>query len=59
MRTYSRTIPTTLGTALVLAVVSQASAQTATVTLSSQKQYIRGYGGISHAAWYTDLTAAE
>ncbi|HVZ87322.1 MAG TPA: MYXO-CTERM sorting domain-containing protein [Polyangia bacterium] len=34
-------------------------AQTATVTLSSQKQYIRGFGGMSHAAWAGDLTAAE
>jgi glucuronoarabinoxylan endo-1,4-beta-xylanase len=37
----------------------QASAQSATVTLSSQKQYIRGFGGMSHAAWAGDLTAAE
>jgi len=38
---------------------SGARAQTATVTLSSQKQYIRGIGGMSHAAWAGDLTAAE
>lgn len=36
-----------------------ARAQTATVTLSSQKQFIRGFGGMSHAAWAGDLTAAE
>jgi len=59
MITSNRIIRTTLGSALVLAVVSHASAQTATVTLSSQKQYIRGFGGISHAAWLGDLTAAE
>ncbi len=37
----------------------RAVAQTATVTLSSQKQLIRGIGGMSHAAWAGDLTAAE
>jgi glucuronoarabinoxylan endo-1,4-beta-xylanase len=36
-----------------------ASAQTATVTLSSQKQFIRGFGGMSHAAWAGDMTAAQ
>ncbi|MEO7035364.1 MAG: hypothetical protein ABI548_15675 [Polyangiaceae bacterium] len=36
-----------------------AVAQTATVTLGSQKQYIRGFGGMNHAAWAGDLTAAE
>ena len=46
-------------TAVLLAASSQASAQTATVTLTSQKQYIRGFGGINHAAWAGDLTAAE
>ena len=39
--------------------VSEAVAQNATVTLSSQKQYIRGFGGMSHAAWIGDMTAAE
>jgi glucuronoarabinoxylan endo-1,4-beta-xylanase len=29
------------------------------VTLGSQKQFIRGFGGMSHAAWAGDLTAAE
>jgi glucuronoarabinoxylan endo-1,4-beta-xylanase len=37
----------------------QALAQTATVTLSSQKQYIRGFGGMVHIPWAGDLTAAE
>ncbi|MEO6598922.1 MAG: hypothetical protein ABIQ16_03555 [Polyangiaceae bacterium] len=45
--------------ALLLASASTARAQTATVTLSSQKQYIRGYGGMTHAAWAGDLNAAE
>lgn len=34
-------------------------AQTATVTLSSQKQYIRGFGGINHPVWAGDLTAPQ
>ena len=35
-------------------------AQTATVTLTSQKQYIRGFGGISIPSWQGgDLTAAQ
>ena len=38
---------------------AEAFAQSATVTLSSQKQYIRGFGGMNHAAWAGDLTAAE
>ncbi|HVY40045.1 MAG TPA: hypothetical protein VHM31_19030, partial [Polyangia bacterium] len=29
------------------------------MTLSSQKQFIRGIGGMSHAAWAGDLTAAQ
>lgn len=47
----------TLG--LALSVESSAFGQSATITLSAQKQYIRGYGGIAHAAWVGDLTAAE
>jgi glucuronoarabinoxylan endo-1,4-beta-xylanase len=43
----------------LLCAANHALAQTATVTLSSQKQYIRGFGGMSHAAWAGDLTAAE
>ena len=43
---------------MTLCAANQAFAQ-ATVTLSSQKQYIRGYGGMLHAAWAGDLTAAE
>lgn len=29
------------------------------VTLSSQKQYVRGYGGMNHPVWAGDLTAAQ
>ncbi|MES1182572.1 MAG: glucuronoxylanase [Myxococcales bacterium] len=42
-----------------LSATGLASAQSATVTLGSQKQSIRGFGGIAHAAWVGDLTAAE
>jgi len=34
-------------------------AQTAKVNLSSEKQLIRGFGGINHPTWYSDLNAAE
>ncbi len=34
-------------------------AQTATVTLTSEKQVIKGFGGINHPIWYTDLNASE
>ena len=59
MKSVSRVIATTLGLVSLLGVAGEAWAQTATVTLSSQKQYIRGIGGMSHAAWAGDLTAAE
>ena len=52
-------IAVAMGIALPLFSVSQALAQTATVTLSSQKQYIRGFGGMVHIPWAGDLTAAE
>jgi len=45
--------------ALPFVSVGQAFAQSATVTVSSQKQYIRGFGGMNHAAWAGDMTAAE
>jgi glucuronoarabinoxylan endo-1,4-beta-xylanase len=48
-----------MGIGLSLSPVGQALAQTATVTLSSQKQYIRGFGGMVHIPWAGDLTAAE
>jgi glucuronoarabinoxylan endo-1,4-beta-xylanase len=52
-------IAVALGIALTLSSVAQALAQTATVTLSSQKQSIRGFGGMVHIPWAGDLTAAE
>jgi glucuronoarabinoxylan endo-1,4-beta-xylanase len=42
-----------------LAVAADAIAQNATVTVGSQKQFIRGFGGMSHAAWIGDMTAAQ
>ena len=58
MKSSVRVIVTTL--ALVpLCAASEAWAQNATVTLGSQKQYIRGFGGMSHAAWIGDMTPAE
>lgn len=38
---------------------SQANAQTATVNLGTTAQTIRGFGGINHPEWYSDLNAAE
>src|SRR5512140_1575160 len=52
-------IAVALGIALPFISVSQALAQTATVTLSSQKQSIRGFGGMVHIPWAGDLSAAE
>jgi len=59
MKYLRRNIAMALGIALPLSSISQALAQTATVTLSSQKQYIRGFGGMVHIPWAGDLTAAE
>ncbi len=44
---------------VLLAGAGEVQAQNATVTLGSQKQFIRGFGGMSHAAWIGDMTAAE
>ena len=49
----------TLGVTLLLCAEASASAQSAMVNVGSQKQYIRGFGGMSHAAWIGDMTAAE
>jgi glucuronoarabinoxylan endo-1,4-beta-xylanase len=48
-----------MGIALPLFSIGQALAQTATVTLGTQKQSIRGFGGMVHIPWAGDLTAAE
>ena len=52
-------IALSLAIAASLGSVRPALAQTATVTLSSQKQYIRGFGGMVHIPWAGDLSAAE
>jgi glucuronoarabinoxylan endo-1,4-beta-xylanase len=60
MTNLRRTLPAIVVVAiLVLAPVSDVLAQTATVTLTSQKQYIRGFGGMVHIPWAGDLNAAE
>jgi len=56
---FARTLVALVGLVSSVSIAREAGAQTATVTLSSQKQYIRGIGGMSHAAWAGDLTAAE
>lgn len=48
-----------LGLGMLLAVAGEVRAQNATVTLGSQKQSIRGFGGMAHATWIGDMTAAE
>jgi glucuronoarabinoxylan endo-1,4-beta-xylanase len=58
MKSIRRSIPVALGLAL-LSYGPSAAAQSATVNATSQKQFIRGIGGMSHAAWAGDLTAAE
>src|SRR3954447_14622324 len=59
MNRISRAVPAILALVSPVCAARVALAQTATVTLSSQKQYIRGFGGMSHAAWAGDLTAAQ
>ncbi len=59
MKRFRQRVAVALGIGLPLLSVSQALAQTATVTLSSQKQYIRGFGGMVHIPWAGDLSAAE
>ncbi|OPG12766.1 cellulose binding domain-containing protein [Microbispora sp. GKU 823] len=38
---------------------TEAAAATATINPSAQRQTIRGFGGMTHAAWAGDLTAAQ
>ena len=59
MKSIRRRPSTTLIMTVGLCAASQASAQNATVDLNSQKQYIRGYGGMVHVPWAGDLNAAE
>lgn len=56
LRTASAAI---VGLVMLLAVAGESRAQNATVTVGNQKQFIRGFGGMSHAAWIGDMTAAE
>src|SRR5512137_2987963 len=59
MRSTRSRVAAKLCLALWLAPVSEALAQNATVTLSSQKQFIRGFGGMVHIPWIGDLSASE
>jgi glucuronoarabinoxylan endo-1,4-beta-xylanase len=59
MKRFHQKIVVALGMSVPLLAATQSFAQTATVTVTSQKQTIRGIGGMSHAAWAGDLTAAE
>ena len=60
-----RTVLTTVGAVPVLTVVAsvvgatEAAAATANINPSAQRQTIRGFGGMAHAAWIGDLTAAQ
>ncbi len=60
-----RTILTTMGAVPVLAVTASvlrataAEAATANINPSAQRQTIRGFGGMTHAMWAGDLTAAQ
>lgn len=60
-----RAILTSMGAVPVLTVAAavvgatDASAAAANINPSVQKQTIRGFGGMSHAAWAGDLTAAQ
>ncbi|WP_327044870.1 cellulose binding domain-containing protein [Microbispora sp. NBC_01189] len=60
-----RSVLTTLGAVPVVTATSavlgatEASAATATVNPSAQRQTIKGFGGMAHAAWIGDLTAAQ
>ncbi|WP_062833672.1 carbohydrate-binding protein [Paenibacillus amylolyticus] len=44
---------------LMLSPTQVSAASDATINLSSEKQLIRGFGGINHPAWIGDLTAAQ
>lgn len=44
---------------LMLTPTHVSAASDATINLSSEKQLIKGFGGINHPAWIGDLTAAQ
>lgn len=60
-----RTVLTTMGAVPVLTVAAsvlgatEAAAATANINPSVSRQTIRGFGGMAHAAWIGDLTAAQ
>lgn len=43
----------------LLLAYSNVSSQTATISLTQERQTIKGFGGINHPTWYSDLNAAE
>lgn len=45
-------------TCIVLS-ITQLFSQTATIDLTSEKQLIKGFGGINHPVWYKNLNTAE
>ena len=57
MRSIHRAIPASLAVALLLSAGRQAFAQTSTVDVTNQKQYVRGFGGMVHIPWAGDLSA--
>jgi glucuronoarabinoxylan endo-1,4-beta-xylanase len=60
-----RTVLTAMGAVPVLTVAAsvvgatEAAAAAANINPSAQRQTIRGFGGMAHAAWIGDLTAAQ
>ncbi|WP_182886427.1 cellulose binding domain-containing protein [Microbispora sp. H10885] len=60
-----RSVLTTIGAVPVITATSavlgatEAAAATATVNPSAQRQTIKGFGGMTHAAWAGDLTSAQ
>ncbi len=59
-----RAVLTTMGalpviTAASVVGASEAAAATAVIDPATQRQTIRGFGGMAHAAWIGDLTAAQ
>ncbi|MET8140848.1 cellulose binding domain-containing protein [Sphaerisporangium sp. NPDC005288] len=60
-----RSVLTTIGAVPVIAATAsvvgatEAAAATAVINPAAQRQTIRGFGGMAHAAWIGDLTAAQ
>lgn len=52
-------LPVLAGTASVLGASAAAAAAAVVIDPSAQRQTIRGFGGMTHAAWAGDLTAAQ